>query len=134
MNTEKAIKILKLSLPFSLNDLKRNYHKLSLKIHPDKNNSVNATSDFQQLKDAYDFLKQQNEYDDLNKNDEKYNTSFDDTEYDFFEILNNFTSKLTGRRLDKSIILDIIEKITNNKIVYKELFEGIDKQTSIDLF
>lgn len=126
MNSEKAIKILKLSLPFSLNDLKRNYHKLSLKIHPDKNNSITATSDFQELKDAYDFLRDH----EFNENSSECNNK----EYDFFEMLNSFTSSLTGKQLDKTIILNIIEKITNNKIVYKELFEGIDKQTSIDLF
>lgn len=130
MNLEKAINILQLTIPFSLNNLKRNYHKLSLKLHPDKNNSVTATSDFQELKDAYDFLK---DYD--FKNETYYTTSSSvDNEYDFFEILTKFTSKVTGRQLDKTVILDIIENITNNKIVYKELFEGIDKQTSIDLF
>ncbi len=132
MDTEKAIKRLELSIPFSLIDLKRNYHRLSLKLHPDKNNSPNATAEFQELNDAYGYLKdnvnvytKSNEYQDTNTNDD----------FDIFEILNNFTSKINGKKIDKSIILNIIEKITSNsEIICKEVFEGMDKQMSIDLF
>jgi hypothetical protein len=127
LKAEKSIKLLNLSIPFSLNDLKRNYYKLSLKLHPDKNNSPNATSEFQELKDAYEYLNETiYDYSTLNESE---------NDYDFFEILNNFTSNITGKKIDKSIIVNIIEKISENKtVLYKELFEGIDKQTSIDLF
>jgi hypothetical protein len=135
MNSEKAFKLLQLIPPFSLNDLKRHYHKQSLKLHPDKNTSINATAEFQDLNDAYEYLKQYITIN-VNESDIKYEyEDFNTNETDFFEILNNFTSKISGKKIDKSIILNIIDKLTENKsIIYTELFEGIDKETSIDLF
>jgi len=126
MDTEKAIKMLNLSSPFTETELKRNYHKLSLKLHPDKNNSPNATAEFQELNDAYKYLKE-NIISDMNV---EANES-----YDIFEMLNNFTSKISGKKIDKSIILNIIEKLTNKREkLYTELFEGVDRQTSFELF
>jgi hypothetical protein len=137
MDIDKAIQKLELSPPFSLIDLKRNYHRLSLKLHPDKNNSPNATSDFQELNDAYECLKDNIDYCSKMKS-ESHRVDIDidiDEDFDVFEILNNFTSKINGKKIDKSIILNIIEKITSNSvIVCKELFEGMDKQMSTDLF
>lgn len=132
MDTEKAIKKLELSIPFSLIDLKRNYHRLSLKLHPDKNTSPNATAEFQELNDAYGYLKDNIHIYSISKENQDVNTNDD---FDIFEILNNFTSKINGNKIDKSIILNIIEKITSNsEIICKEVFEGMDKQMSIDLF
>lgn len=130
MNIKKATKKLELSIPFSLIELKRNYHKLSLKVHPDKNNSPNATSEFQELNDAYEYLKDNID----NCSNMKHQFDVND-EFDIFEILNNFTSKINIKKIDKSIIIDIIEKITSNSaFICKEIFEGMDKQMSINLF
>lgn len=129
MDTEKAIKKLELTIPFSLNELKRNYHRLSLKVHPDKNKLPNATSEFQELKNAYEYLK--DNIDNFSKDDNKDESA----DIDIFEMLNNFTSKINGKKIDKSIILDIIDKLSVNSIsIYKDAFEGMDKQTSMDLF
>ena len=131
MDIEKAIKTLELIVPFSLIDLKRNYHKLSLKLHPDKNNSPNATSEFQELNDAYEYLKDNvDSYSKLPPHQDNVNDDFD-----IFEMFNNFSSKINGKKIDKSIIMNIIEKITSNSVfICKEIFDGMDKQMSIDLF
>ncbi len=43
MDFQTAIKTLELNPGFSLSEMKRNYYKLSLKWHPDKNVSVDFT-------------------------------------------------------------------------------------------
>ena len=57
MDFQTAIKTLELNAGFSLVDVKRNYYKLSLKWHPDKNTSINSTKKFQEIAEAYEFLK-----------------------------------------------------------------------------
>ena len=46
MNIQKACDILELSFPFSLKELKHNYHLQALKYHPDKNKTENSKEKF----------------------------------------------------------------------------------------
>ena len=57
MDFQTAIKTLELNAGFSLVDVKRNYYKLSLKWHPDKNTSINSTKKFQEIAEAYEILR-----------------------------------------------------------------------------
>ena len=68
MDIQRAAEILEIELikivdqPF----VKKQYHKLALQYHPDKN--VNSTYKFQEINEAYNYLKEMNE---LNKNKEE---------------------------------------------------------------
>ena len=53
MNYKTALKILNLDEPFTANQLKKNYYKLSKENHPDLNPNQ---SNFLDIRDAYDFL------------------------------------------------------------------------------
>jgi hypothetical protein len=44
--------------PFNLPDIKRAYHKLALMLHPDKNNTPEATDAFRKIHEAYETLKE----------------------------------------------------------------------------
>ena len=57
MDFQSASDTLELLPNFSLQDLKRNYYKLALKWHPDKNrNSKESTEKFQHIQEAFEYL------------------------------------------------------------------------------
>eukprot|EP01120_Amphizonella_sp_Union-15-10_P015479 TRINITY_DN7978_c0_g1_i1.p1 TRINITY_DN7978_c0_g1~~TRINITY_DN7978_c0_g1_i1.p1 ORF type:complete len:291 (-),score=47.39 TRINITY_DN7978_c0_g1_i1:16-888(-) len=64
-------KILKISPTATQSELKKQYHALSLKFHPDKNPSANATTKYIEIAQAYEILSDRTyrkEYDELVKN------------------------------------------------------------------
>ena len=56
MDIQTAQTILQLPPNFVPADIKKQYHKLSLRYHPDKNKSVDANERFQEINRAYRFL------------------------------------------------------------------------------
>ena len=138
MDFQTAIKTLELNAGFSLVDVKRNYYKLSLKWHPDKNTSINSTKKFQEIAEAYEFLKI---YLDL-ENGNETNESNETNENDFLNMCNHFLSSLiettktmTGNRITNEQIMNILKQLTTKcEKVSIKLFEGIDKESSILLF
>ena len=56
MNYNEACAILELSTNFNYQELKHNYYSLALKFHPDKNFENDATSKFQEIQCAYNYL------------------------------------------------------------------------------
>ena len=138
MDFQTAIKTLELNAGFSLVDVKRNYYKLSLKWHPDKNTSINSTKKFQEIAEAYEFLKI---YLDLENGNETNETN-ETNENDFLNMCNHFllslietTKTMTGNRITNDQIMNILKQLTTKcEKVSIKLFEGIDKESSILLF
>ena len=62
MDIDKAYKILKLTPPISLSNLKRAYHKEALLHHPDRHSGVKdkreTTEKFQEISSAYQVLSE----------------------------------------------------------------------------
>lgn len=118
--------------------IKKKYHELSLKYHPDKNNnSIFSKSYFQKIKEAYDYLTiicNEQTQDEININD-SYNKT--DT---YSDILTTFINSILKSNYKednyKEIIINIIKQIAINyehEITCK-LFEDLDKDTSIEVY
>lgn len=118
MDIEEACNIFQI---YSFNNidgkfLKKKYYKLSLLHHPDKhNNSSESTEKFKKINMAYELLKQEiNEEDEVKENN---------VNYEYF--LKKFLKKYD---FIYHFILNNYENIT------KHIFEGIDKETAINLY
>ena len=98
INIQKALDELEISLDnieltkIDHEYIKKKYHKLALKWHPDKNSDLYAKEKFQKISEAYDYLT--NELYVLN---DETNATANATAYDFVsykDILGHFISSL----------------------------------------
>jgi len=153
MNIQKALDELDISLDeieltkIDQDYIKKKYHKLALKWHPDKNDEVNAKEKFQKISEAYDYLS--NELNILNgvQNEETNNSntcdpfvsSFDSKESKIYiDILSNFISSLIKGSYN-DLLLNIVKEISLGYEVItltylRKKFEDLDKQKAIELY
>jgi hypothetical protein len=131
--------------------IKKQYRKMALKWHPDKNDDEYSTTKFQKINEAYIFLQKE-----LNIIDGKYSHDFynensdSNTSYDFvssvdykeskiyINLLSNFVSSLVKGSYNE-ILLNIITEISLGyeaiTLTYlSKKFEQLDKQKAIELY
>lgn len=91
MSSTDYYEILDLKKPSNLNEIRKAYHKMALKFHPDKNRSPEAAEIFKKINEAYDVLstpEKKDIYDRLGKEGlNQNNIRFD--EGNIFNIFNN---------------------------------------------
>lgn len=120
MDLTYACNVLEISLPFNAIQLKKAYHRSSLKYHPDKN-SGQTTKKFQEIRASYDFLCVFLEVQQETPIDNTYNSIF--KEY--------LTSMLNIDSTNTNLFDNIINGCKNLSL---KAFEGINKQTSINIY
>lgn len=109
--------------------LKKKYHKLSLKWHPDKNveNIKESTKKFQEINESYVYLLK-------NLFDENSNTFIEtptENIYLYRVMLVGFLKLI----INGEYLLNIVQEIIlNSNILTTSIFENIDVRTAIDLY
>lgn len=107
--------------------LKKQYRKLALKNHPDKNgNSIESNEKFKQINEAYTYLKREtgSEEEDI----PNYNSSL------YVDILKEFMKTMfqgTYNEVLSKIVNDIL--VTGRTLSVK-LFDGLDKDTAMHIY
>lgn len=110
MNDCICNEILNLNSNSTLKDARRNYLKLCLKFHPDKNNG--NSDKFVQINDAYEYFK---------KNYKMYAIQEYDTTFQWFIIFMSCFIKTTDVNLHLKIDLEDIYNVKTKKLVYSRL-------------
>lgn len=145
MNYKDAFEILEIENyeGLTLSNLKKQYRKLALKYHPDKNgNTEISTEKFKKINEAYTYLKRELVYlkpEDISKtNDDKENGETEDiddnTQSIYLNVLKNFIqSVMDGNYID--LITNIVNNILiSGKNVSMKIFEDIDKDTVLNIY
>jgi curved DNA-binding protein CbpA len=132
MNYKTALEILEIDMfekkysDINLEYLKKQYHKLALQNHPDKNgNTKESKEKFQAINEAYEYLKRE-----INFNEQGEKSTTTSTVY--VDILQSFLSEIfAGKYNDK--FYEIIKNIIIKKIPNK-LFKELNKEMAFDIY
>jgi hypothetical protein len=138
MNIQIALELLEISLDdIKITDLtqeyiKKKYHKMALKHHPDKNdNTIHSTNKFQKINEAYDYLTRELH---MSQNDDFV---LKDTKLYIF-ILTTFISTIISGEYNENfinVIKEIVIGYNELSVIYlRKIFEDLDKQKSICVY
>lgn len=140
MNYKEAFEILEIDLSVvSVNDisveyLKKQYRRLALKNHPDKNNNTaESTTKFQQIQEAYEYLRREIKH--LPDDDEDDAESSDGPISSlYFDILAGFMKTMFAGAYDDVLTRIVKDIIVAGKKISSRLFDGLDKETALNIY
>ena len=120
--------------------VKRKYHKMALRWHPDKNgNTSDATKRFQRINEAHTYLSKELTKDNSSIFEEFVSSSDSKDEKNMYtSLLSVFISNIlkTETNVMKQVLTKIIKDIVINgyKVISMKLIEELDKDKSIELY
>ena len=139
MNYKKAFEILEIDISevnyndISLEYLKKQYRKLALKNHPDKNNNTYESNEkFKKINEAYHYLKREIKHltpEDCFKNDDDdQNSSL------YFDILKGFMKTVFEGKYNEILTKIVNDIIKAGKRTSVKLFDDLDKDTALNVY
>jgi curved DNA-binding protein CbpA len=123
----------------TLHKLKKQYHKLALQYHPDKNgNTYESTEKFKQIQEAYYYLKNELQFLDSDLDSENANQNNPNKHQQepslYMDILQLFMKSILQGKYD-TIISKIIQEIVSGcKNISLKLFDDIDKDACMNIY
>jgi hypothetical protein len=140
MNYKEAFDVLEIDFidikyqELSLDFLKKQYRKLALKHHPDKNGNTEESNErFKKINEAYNYLKR--EIKNLKPEDfivEPEEEPID--EFIYFNVLNNFIKSVLESKYTEAAFSIIKEILRAGKQISLKLFEDLDKDTVLHIY
>ena len=132
MNCEKAMQILEIDKydDLCLEHIKKQYRKMALKHHPDKNgNTLESNEKFQQINEAFDLLKRESKDFFYGEEEEE-----DLTPSLYTEILKGFLKTVFEGRYNEIIIQIVSNIICAGKKMSLQLFDDLDRNTALNIY
>ena len=139
MNYKEAFDILNIDLnlvnynDISLEYLKKQYRKLALKHHPDKNgNTIEANEQFQKINEAYHFLKREIKH--INPEDLNIDIDNDADSSLYYDILKGFMKTVFEGKYNEMLSKVVNDIITKGQQISIKIFDELDKETTLNIF
>jgi len=135
MNIEKAFEIFGVNRKITPEKLKKVYHRLALKNHPDKNKTVESCHRFQEINEAYELLKtviETEETESIEYND-LLNTFLSSISESFKTIPKIISELSFMEEMSKEMCADIYHFVSKNKDIFYLSDEFLEKMQQIVL-
>ena len=118
----------------TLEYLKKKYHKLALRNHPDKNgNTPESNEKFKRINEAYSYLKREiKNINPLDENEENNNESATSSVY--FDVLNIFMKSVMEGKYTEFISKIVSDIVFASKNISLKLFEDLDKDSALSIY
>ena len=122
--------------------VKRKYHKMALRWHPDKNgNTSDATKRFQRINEAHTYLSKELTKDNSSIFEDFVSSSASKDDKNMYtSLLSVFISNILKTTTESTIMKEVLTKIIKDivingaKVISLKLIEDLDKDKSIELY